>query len=169
MALTINVVPGPRIYVRNITVKGNVITRDEVLRREMRQMEGTWLSNEQVEASKTRLNRLGFFETVEISLAATGQRRQGGSGCHRQRAGCRLHHRRRWVWHQLRGQLPVWADPGQLHGVNDAFTFNMNDYSKTFDVSYTDPYFTWMVSASAVESTTPVLPISSAAAFSYVL
>ncbi len=58
--------PGKRVYVRRINMSGNTSTRDEVLRREMRQMEGGWYSAEKVERSRTRLNRLGFFETVNV-------------------------------------------------------------------------------------------------------
>jgi len=58
--------PGKRVYVRRINMSGNTTTRDEVLRREMRQMEGGWYSAEQVERSRTRLDRLGFFEDVNV-------------------------------------------------------------------------------------------------------
>ena len=58
--------PGKRVYVRRINISGNSITRDEVLRRELRQMEGGWYSAEKVERSRTRLDRLGFFEEVNV-------------------------------------------------------------------------------------------------------
>jgi outer membrane protein insertion porin family len=58
--------PGKRVYVRRINVSGNISTRDEVLRREMRQMEGGWYSAEKVERSRTRLDRLGYFEEVNV-------------------------------------------------------------------------------------------------------
>ena len=58
--------PGKRVYVRRINMLGNVKTRDEVLRQEMRQMEGGWFSSSQVERSRTRLQRLGYFEEVNV-------------------------------------------------------------------------------------------------------
>jgi outer membrane protein insertion porin family len=58
--------PGKRVYVRRITFSGNTRTRDEVLRREMRQFEGSWISTEAVERSKTRLLRLGYFLEVNV-------------------------------------------------------------------------------------------------------
>ena len=58
--------PGKRAYVRRINFSGNTKTRDEVLRREMRQMESSWASSSKIERSKTRLERLGYFESVNV-------------------------------------------------------------------------------------------------------
>tara|TARA_B100001057_G_scaffold414757_1_gene431963 strand:+ start:2663 stop:5068 length:2406 start_codon:yes stop_codon:yes gene_type:complete len=63
--LTFYVDPQQRTYVRRIIFKGNKRTHDVVLRREMRQMEGAWASNNLIENSKLRLERLGFFKEVE--------------------------------------------------------------------------------------------------------
>lgn len=58
--------PGPRVQVRRIRYSGNVRTADEVLRREMRQFEGAWYSQAALDRSKIRLQRLGYFESVDI-------------------------------------------------------------------------------------------------------
>ncbi|MCB1741556.1 MAG: outer membrane protein assembly factor BamA, partial [Gammaproteobacteria bacterium] len=68
--LTFFVDPGKRVYVRRVNFKGNSKTRDEVLRREMRQVEGGWISTEAVERSKVRLDRLGYFEEVNVETPA---------------------------------------------------------------------------------------------------
>ena len=66
VAMTFFVDPGKRVYVRRINVKGNTKTRDEVVRREMRQMESSWAASSKIERSKTRLDRLGYFEEVGV-------------------------------------------------------------------------------------------------------
>lgn len=57
---------GKRAYVRRMTFMGNTVTQDEVLRREMRQMEGGWASTAQIDLSKVRLERLGYFSSVNV-------------------------------------------------------------------------------------------------------
>ncbi len=66
VSLTYFVDPGKRVYVRRINLSGNIRTDDEVLRRELRQMEGGWISTSAIERSRTRLNRLGYFEDVSV-------------------------------------------------------------------------------------------------------
>ena len=70
VAFTIFVDPGKRVYVRRINVTGNTRTRDEVIRRELRQMEGGWYDGERVTASKQRLDRLGYFSETSIETPA---------------------------------------------------------------------------------------------------
>ena len=67
VVVNFSVDPGQRGYVRHINISGNTTTKDVVLRREMRQMEGGWLSSEALETSRARLNRLGFFSKVDIN------------------------------------------------------------------------------------------------------
>ncbi len=66
VAITFVVDPGKRAYVNRINFRGNTKTEDEVLRREMRQMEGGWASTYLIDQSKVRLERLGFFKEVNV-------------------------------------------------------------------------------------------------------
>lgn len=70
VAITFFVDPGKQVYVRRINFHGNTKTRDEVLRREMRQMEAAWASTNKIERSKTRLERLGYFQEVNVETPA---------------------------------------------------------------------------------------------------
>jgi outer membrane protein insertion porin family len=65
-AFTIYLDPGRRVYVRKINISGNSKTRDEVIRREVRQLEGAWYDGARIERSKVRIKRLGYFEDVNI-------------------------------------------------------------------------------------------------------
>ena len=67
IGFTLYVNAGQRVYVRRIDINGNIDTRDEVIRRELRQMEGTWYSIKDINRSKQRLNLLGFFSDVIIN------------------------------------------------------------------------------------------------------
>ncbi|HLM54422.1 MAG TPA: outer membrane protein assembly factor BamA [Pseudoxanthomonas sp.] len=70
VAINLQVVPGPRVNVRRIVFRGNTRSADEVLRREMRQFEGAWYSQAAIDRSKIRLQRLGYFEKVDVETPA---------------------------------------------------------------------------------------------------
>ena len=66
VAFTVFIDPGRRVYVRRINVSGNTRTRDEVIRREMRQSESGWYDGEKINKSRTRVDRLGYFDEVTV-------------------------------------------------------------------------------------------------------
>jgi outer membrane protein insertion porin family len=65
--LTLMVDPSRRVYVRRINVVGNTRSRDEVVRREMRQLESSWFDSNRLALSKDRINRLGYFSDVDMT------------------------------------------------------------------------------------------------------
>jgi outer membrane protein insertion porin family len=70
VAFTIVVDPGRRVYVRRVNVVGNTNTRDDIIRREVRQFESSWFDSEKVRLSRDRIDRLGYFEKVEVETPA---------------------------------------------------------------------------------------------------
>jgi outer membrane protein insertion porin family len=66
VSFTFYIDPGRRVYVRHINIEGDIKTRDEVIRREVRQMEGAWFDSSRIDRSKTRIRRLGYFDDVQI-------------------------------------------------------------------------------------------------------
>jgi outer membrane protein insertion porin family len=70
VSLNFFVDPGRRVYVNRVNIKGNLRTRDEVIRREIRQMEAGLFSTENVKTSRSRLDRLGYFEDVNVETPA---------------------------------------------------------------------------------------------------
>jgi len=70
VAFTVFVDPGRRVYVRRVNIAGNTRTRDEVIRREMRQLESSWYDGAKINKSRTRIDRLGYFDEVTLETPA---------------------------------------------------------------------------------------------------
>lgn len=70
VAFTFFIDPGRRVYVRRITISGNNRTRDEVIRREVRQFEGSWYSTSKINRSRVRIDILKYFASVTVDTPA---------------------------------------------------------------------------------------------------
>ena len=143
--LTLSVNPGKRIYVRRIMVNGNQVTADEVVRREMTQLEGAWLSNQSLERSKLQIQRLPYMENVEfevkpiagiddqVDVDFTVKEQPAGSF----QAGV--------AYGSYGGlQFNVGVSESNFLGTGNQLAFNINTSkgSDRYSISYTDPYFT---------------------------
>ena len=70
VTFTLYIDPGRRVYVRRIGIFGNTNTRDEVIRRELRQLESGWYNTELLNRSKQRIDKLGYFSEVQVDTPA---------------------------------------------------------------------------------------------------
>ncbi len=143
--ITFFVDPGKRVYVRHVNISGNGNTRDEVLRREMRQLESAWFSTELVNLSRDRLQRLGYFEDVSIETpAVAGSTDQVDVNIK--------------VKEKATGNLMAGAGYSQSQGLilqasisqnnflgtgkRVAFAVNNSDANRLYQLGYTNPYYT---------------------------
>lgn len=144
-AFTFFVDSGKRVYVRRINLTGNTRTRDSVLRREMRQLESAWYAGDKINRSKERLNRLGYFDTVDIETPAVpGTNDQVDLNIN--------------VVEKSTGSIQFGAGLSSSEGVVLGVTVNQRNFlgtgnavsaqvntgkvNTTYSLSYTDPYFT---------------------------
>jgi outer membrane protein insertion porin family len=73
VGFTVVIDPGRRVYVRRINVAGNTKTRDEVIRREMRQLEGAFYDASKIQTSKQRIDRTEYFKEVSVETVPVAQ------------------------------------------------------------------------------------------------
>jgi outer membrane protein insertion porin family len=137
--------PGRRIYVRRVNVAGNTKTQDEVIRREVRQMEGGWISTDKVNLSRTRLNRLGYFEEASVETPAVPgvadqvdvnfavKERPSGSLT----AGVGYSQSQGFLVNASISQNNVFGT-----GKRVSATVNNSSVNRTYSFSYTNPYYT---------------------------
>ncbi len=137
--------PGRRVYVRRINIAGNLQTRDEVIRRELRQLESSWYDQAKIQRSKVRLDRLGFFEEVtldnqaiagandQVDIDVTVKEKNTGSV----NAGAGYSSAEKLVLSASLSQNNVLGTGNAL-----AVQVNTSRASKTAVLAYTNPYWT---------------------------
>ena len=145
VAFTFMVDPGRRVYVRRINLTGNTRTRDEVIRREMRQMESSWYGADKITRSKQRLDRLQYFSDVNLETPAVpGTSDQVDVNVS--------------LTEKSTGSIMFGAGLSSYEGIVLGVTVNQNNFLGTgnrvaaqvntgkvntvYSLSYTDPYFT---------------------------
>src|SRR5688572_27828395 len=145
LSLTFFVDPGNRVYVRHINFNGVSKVNDEVLRREMRQLEGGWLSNVALDRSKQRLERLPYIKKVDSETKPVAGSADLVDVNYEIEEGPSA---------QLGGGIGYsesqsfilsanYADANFLGtGRRVAIDLNSGRYSKVYGVSVTEPYFT---------------------------
>ena len=145
VGIEFQVQPGPRVNVRRIVFKGNTRTADQVLRREMRQFEGSWYSQAAIDRGKVRLQRLGYFEEVNVDNEPVPGSDDQVDVVYE-------------VKETTSGSIAAGVGYSQLSGVNLSLQLSENNflgtgnrvsmavtrstYQKRYDFSFMNPYFT---------------------------
>jgi len=145
VAFTIFVDPGRRVYVRRINIVGNVRTRDEVIRREMRQLEGSFYDAQKLQLSKQRVDKTGYFSEVEVETPAVAgttdqvdvtvrvKERPTGALL----VGVGFSSVDRFIFQGSISQSNIFGS-----GNTFSFQANTGTVNKTVSLSFTDPYWT---------------------------
>jgi len=143
--LTLYIEPGQRVYVRRVIFAGNTRTEDNVLRREMRQLEGSWYSQAAIDRSKIRLQRLGYFKKVDIDkklVPGTQDQVDVSVKVEEQSAGSLQFG---VGYSQYSGMiLNASVSQNNLFGSGDSFSISgqRSNYSTSFSLGYYNPYLT---------------------------
>ena len=143
--LTFYIEPGKRVYVRRVVFQGNTRTEDDVMRRELRQLEGSWYSQPAIDRSKIRLQRLGYFKKVDVDKAlvpGTEDQVDLTYKVEEQSAGSLMF----GVGYSQFSGIILSASVSQNNflGTGDSFTVGAqrSDYSTSISASYYNPYLT---------------------------
>ncbi len=143
--MTFFIDPASRVYVRRIELQGNTTTRDQVLRREMRQMENAWASSVAIERSKARLNRLGYFENTGIETPTVPGTRDQMDLVYSVSEKSSGNLSAGLGYSQTQGIIynaSVTQDNMFGSGKRVSLSFNKSDVSTMYSVGFTNPYFT---------------------------
>jgi outer membrane protein insertion porin family len=145
VSLTLFVDPGRRAYVNKINIVGNSKTRDEVVRREMLQMESAWFDRQKVDKSKVRVDRTGYFEDVSIdTVPVTGVADQVDLNVNlKERSTGAL---TIGVGYSASDHLALMGSISQsnLFGTGNSLSLSANtgNTNRSVNLSYTNPYWT---------------------------
>ena len=145
VSFTVFVDPGRRVYVRRINVLGNSKTADQVIRREFRQMEGAWYDGEKINRSRTRVDRLGYFDAATIETPAV----PGSTD----QVDVNITVKEKPTGNLMFGAgfsssesliLSTSVSQQNLFGSGKSLSLSLNSGSinKTYALSFTDPYYT---------------------------
>lgn len=145
VAFTIFIDPGRRVYVRRINVTGNTRTRDEVIRREARQMEGAWYDGEKINRTRGRVDKLGYFDEVNVETPAVpGTTDQVDVNLNVKEKptgnvmlGAGFSSEEKFVISGSVSQNNIFGSGKHL-----AAGVNSGKINKTYSISFTDPYYT---------------------------
>ena len=147
VAFTFFVDSGRRVYVRKINISGNPKTRDEVIRREMRQLESAWYDGTRIERSKIRVRRLGYFEDGSVNIetppvpgsndqvdieVSVAEKNTGNL-----LAGVGYSSSEGVVFNASVSQQNIFGSGNAL-----ALSLNTSRYNRTLSLTYTEPYWT---------------------------
>jgi outer membrane protein insertion porin family len=145
VAFTLYVDPGRRVYVRRVNISGNTATRDEVIRRELRQLESAWYSTKKLNRSRQRVDGLGFFSEVQIdtpSVPGTSDQVDVNIKVTERSTGSLNF----GIGYSTTEKVVVTASLSQqnIMGTGNAlsFTINSGSVNQTYALAYTNPYYT---------------------------
>src|SRR6266480_1504829 len=145
VAFNIVIDPGRRVYVRRIEVAGNTKTRDEVIRREMRQLEGAYYDASKIQLSRRRIERTGYFTeaTVETRPLETSNDQVDVLYSVKERpTGALLVGVGFSSVEKLAFSTSIQQSNAFGTGKFIAATINSGSVNKVYSLSYLDPYYT---------------------------
>lgn len=145
VAVTFFVDPGKRVYVRRVNIRGNSRTRDEVVRREFRQMESAWFSGEKLKLSRERAQRTGYFDSVSVetpSVPGSGDEVDINVEVSEKPSGSLL----AGVGYSQSDGVVLNASINQSNfvgtGKKVSLAMQTSEANERYEVSYTNPYYT---------------------------